>query len=90
MGAMDEPTRIHRWRKHLQLTLQELADRCDLSVSCVGQAETGSRQSRQQTLRTIVERGLKLTMERFYGKLPPARRSRGPKVGRPRTVTSAA
>ncbi len=90
MVPMDESIRLHRWRAHLGLTLQVVATRSGLSVACCNQGETGRRAITARKLRLLVERGLKITMVQFYGTLPPAKRNRGAKLGRPRTLNTAA
>jgi transcriptional regulator with XRE-family HTH domain len=81
---MDIPIRLATWRAYYKLTLQVVADRAHVNASTVCQAETGAREPRQATLRAIVERGLRITVPKFYGRLPKIRPSLAPKTGRPR------
>jgi len=61
--------RIFSWRKSLDLTQQDLADACGITVSAVSLWESGETQPSQKHLQSIVKL-FGLTMERFYGRAP--------------------
>lgn len=46
-------TRIRQWREHRGLTLEQLAERVDLTPSFLSMLESGKRGYRQETLETI-------------------------------------
>jgi transcriptional regulator with XRE-family HTH domain len=84
---MDLPIRLLTWRTFRGLTLQEVSDRCEVSVFMLCRAETGRHDLSTRRLQRVVRRGLRTTMVEFWGELPKVRL---PKVrtGRPRSAAT--
>lgn len=70
---MEINERIHRWRKARGKTLQDIADKLDVTRSAVSYWETGTNVPQQKNLEALVE-ALGLTMVEFYGPIPKPRK----------------
>jgi len=84
---MDLGTRLYTWRTHLKLTLQEVAKRTGQLITqpTLTKLECGSETVRWFVLESVITKGLRLPLHRFFGRVPkihiPA------PTGRPRTVS---
>lgn len=61
--------RIKTWRKARELTQQDLAEKCGITVSAVSLWESGDSAPSQKHLVEIVDL-FGISMERFYGRMP--------------------
>lgn len=68
---MDIAFRLRAWRAYRDRSLQDVADRCNLTKQAVSLGELGQRQMYVSTLHAIVTKGLDVTMARFFGDPPP-------------------
>ena len=62
--------RLTTWRRSKNLTMSKVARAAGLSVSALSLTESGRTDPSHDNLTRIVERGLGLSMSRFYGRLP--------------------
>lgn len=70
---MDIGSRVAGWMQHRGLNQKQLADKSGISRAMmsqvVGRGKYKTNPS-QKTLKAIVENGLELSMEQFYGPIP--------------------
>jgi transcriptional regulator with XRE-family HTH domain len=65
--ALPTHERIKYWREKLELTQEQLGERCEMTQYKISRIETGSSSDWSvQDLEAIVVRGLKMTMAEFY------------------------
>jgi transcriptional regulator with XRE-family HTH domain len=69
---MDLGERIAAWRKAKGLTQRQLAAIVEVTHAAVGQWESGKTSPLQEHLDAIVKH-LGITMEKFYGRVPPSK-----------------
>lgn len=72
------------WRSALGLTLVVVAERAGVQQPMLSKIECGHSGVRFRTLEAIVTRGLKISLSRFFGPTPRARKLS--RAGRPRTI----
>lgn len=84
---MDFPIRLLTWRTYRDLSLKEVAARCGVTPQAISLGERGERDLRIGTLQPIVEKGLGISLARFFGNLPKITRPLTSKVGRPRKLS---
>ena len=87
---MDLPIRLLTWRTYRDLSLQQLSARCGVTPQAISLGERGERDLRLGTLYPIVERGLGISLARFFGNLPKVTKPLTNKSGRPRKHASGA
>lgn len=64
--AVTTHERIRYWRKRLDLSQEQLGERCEMPQYKISRIETGETSATVEDLEVIVARGLRISMTDFY------------------------